>query len=55
MEDYIIDILPFNQKNKRDVLHEFHMVVKSMLSGTFISHHSRELPCWGIIFSVHLK
>ena len=29
MEDYIIDILPFNQRNKRDVLHEFHMVVKS--------------------------
>ena len=33
MEDYIIDILPFNQRNKRDVLHEFHMVVKSNAIG----------------------
>ena len=33
MEDYIIDILPFNQRNKRDVLHEFHLVVKSNAIG----------------------
>ena len=56
MEDYIIDIFTFNQRNKRDVLHEFHMVVKiQCYRSTFISHYSRELLCWGIIFSVHLE
>lgn len=48
MEDYIIDILPFNQRNKRDVLHEFHMVVKSNAIGVpFISHHSRGIAMLG--------
>lgn len=33
MESYIADILPFNRRNKRDVLHEFNMVVKSNAIG----------------------
>lgn len=33
MESYIADILPFSHRNKRDVLHEFNMVVKSNAIG----------------------
>lgn len=33
MEDYIRDILPFNRRNKKDVLHEFHMIVRSNAIG----------------------
>lgn len=33
MEAYVAEILPFNRKNKRDVLHEFHMVVRSNAIG----------------------
>lgn len=33
MEAYVIDLLPFNRKNKRNVLHEFKMVVKSNAIG----------------------
>ncbi len=33
MEKYIREILPFNRRNKKDVLHEFHMVVRSNAIG----------------------
>ncbi|MBD9177715.1 MAG: AI-2E family transporter [Odoribacter splanchnicus] len=33
MEAYIGDILPFNKRNKKEVLHEFHMVVRSNAIG----------------------
>lgn len=33
MEEYLGDILPFNRRNKREVLHEFHMVVRSNAIG----------------------
>lgn len=33
MEAYVNDILPFNRRNKKDVLHEFHMVVRSNAIG----------------------
>lgn len=33
MEAYINDIMPFNQRNKQNVLHEFHMVVRSNAIG----------------------
>ena len=33
MENYIREILPFNRRNKKDVLHEFHMVVRSNAIG----------------------
>lgn len=33
MEKYVKDILPFNRKNKKDVLHEFYTVVRSNAIG----------------------
>lgn len=33
MENYIASVLPFNRKNKEDLLHEFYMVVKSNAIG----------------------
>lgn len=33
MEAYLGDILPFNNRNKKEVLHEFHMVVRSNAIG----------------------
>ena len=33
MESYIADLLPFNRRNKRDILKEFNMVVKSNAIG----------------------
>ncbi len=33
MEAYLSDILPFNNRNKKEVLHEFHMVVRSNAIG----------------------
>lgn len=33
MEEYIGDILPFNRRNKKEVLNEFHMVVRSNAIG----------------------
>lgn len=33
MESYVADILPFSRRNKRDVLHEFNMVIKSNAIG----------------------
>lgn len=33
MEAYVEEILPFNRQNKRDMLHEFHMVVRSNAIG----------------------
>lgn len=33
MEAYINDLLPFSRRNKRDVLHEFNMVIKSNAIG----------------------
>lgn len=33
MEGYIKDILPFNRQNKQDMLHEFHMVIRSNAIG----------------------
>lgn len=33
MEAYVKEILPFNRRNKKDVLHEFHMVVRSNAIG----------------------
>ena len=44
MEAYIGDILPFNKRNKKEVLHEFHMVVRSNAIG-------EPWRCWDIIFS----
>ena len=56
MEDYIIDILPFNQRNKRDVLHEFHMVVKSNAIGVpLLAIIQGGIAMLGYLFSVHLK
>ena len=33
MEEYVSDILPFNKRNKRNILHEFNMLVKSNAIG----------------------
>ena len=33
MENYVNDLLPFNRRNKKDILREFHMVVKSNAIG----------------------
>lgn len=33
MEGYIKDILPFNRQNKQEMLHEFHMVIRSNAIG----------------------
>lgn len=33
MEEYVSEILPFNKKNKRNMLHEFNMIVKSNAIG----------------------
>ena len=33
MEEYVSDILPFNKRNKRNILHEFNMIVKSNAIG----------------------
>lgn len=33
MEVYVNDIMPFNQRNKQNILHEFHMVVRSNAIG----------------------
>lgn len=33
MEEYVSDILPFNKRNKQNILHEFNMIVKSNAIG----------------------
>ena len=33
MEEYVSDILPFNKRNKKNILHEFNMIVKSNAIG----------------------
>lgn len=33
MEEYVSQLLPFSRRNKRDILHEFHMVIKSNAIG----------------------
>lgn len=52
MEEYVSEILPFNKRNKKNILHEFNMIVKSNAIGIpLLAVIKGPLPCWDILYS----
>ena len=49
MEEYVSDILPFNKRNKKNILHEFNMIVKSNAIGIPLLAviQGAIATCWG--------
>ena len=52
MEEYVSEILPFNQRNKKNILHEFNMIVKSNAIGNSPACRDSRGCCHAGIFCI---